>query len=121
MEEKRKRGRPPGKAKTGGRKPGTPNKVTSDLRTFYAELIDKNREEIEKRLKRADDATFLQMIDRLNKYVIPTLSSTTVDATVNAGARMDQLNHDQLNRIIDQVIDESDGQIERAADRSDKV
>lgn len=85
-----------------GRPKGVPNKLTGDLRTFYANLIDANRAEIIKRLKRLDDASFFQALDKLNKFVIPALSSVTSDVTVIN--KLEQLNETQLNCLIDQIL-----------------
>lgn len=121
MEEKRKRGRPPGKAKTGGRKPGTPNKVTSNLRQAVNDLIDANWGTIEKDLKKVDPKDRLTFLEKMMSYALPKLQSTTIDASVNTAARIDQLSFDQINRIMDHVIAENDEKIRRAADRSDEV
>ena len=96
-----------------GRPKGVANKVTTDLRTFYSKLIDDNREEIVKRLKRLDDASFFQALDRINKYVLPTLSATTIDATIDSSTRIGKMSEEQINRLIDEVLEE-DGRIKRA-------
>lgn len=88
--------------KTGGRKKGTPNAVTTDLRTFYKMLLDDNRGEIIKRLKRLDDKDFFQALDRFNRYVLPQLQS--IDANVMFADKLEQLTEAQLNLLIDQIL-----------------
>ena len=44
--------RPKGTPKTGGRKKGTPNKASTDIRTWVSKIIEKKREEFGKRLAR---------------------------------------------------------------------
>lgn len=96
------KGRKPGTPKTGGRAKGTPNTVTSDLRTFYASLIDENRNEIVKRLKRLDDVSFFQAIDRLNRYVLPQLSS--VSGEINIKNQLESLSNEQLEKLVAEIL-----------------
>ena len=104
--ENKKRGRPAGIPKTGGRKSGTPNAITGDLRSFYARLIDDNRTEIIKRLKRLDDASFFQALDRINKYVLPTLTSVSNEVTLKN--KLDKLSDVKLEQLIDNLTQEGD-------------
>ena len=60
-----------GTPKTGGRSAGTPNRVTGTLKEFVADLIDQNREQIEKDLKRLEPKDRLTILERLMGYVIP--------------------------------------------------
>lgn len=43
-------GRAKGTPKTGGRKAGTPNKATTDIKTWVANILDGGRADFEKRL-----------------------------------------------------------------------
>lgn len=45
MTEKKKTGRPPGHPKTGGRKPGVPNKTSGRVREVIASLAEDNAEQ----------------------------------------------------------------------------
>lgn len=98
----KKAGRPKGIPKTGGRKKGTPNTVTTDLRTFYKELLDDNRGEIIKRLKRLEDKDFFQALDRMNRYVLPQLQS--IDHSVMLTDKLEALTEAQLNILIDHIL-----------------
>ena len=68
--EKRKVGRPKGIPKTGGRKPGTPNKISSQVREILSETTFDYyaSEQFQK------DLSMLEP-----KYVAPQLQSTTLD------------------------------------------
>jgi len=57
--------------KTGGRTAGTPNKITSDLRTWISELIDDNREQIVEDLKDLEPQQRVAIFEKLLQYVIP--------------------------------------------------
>lgn len=89
-----------------GRPKGVPNKLTGDLRTFYANLIDENRAEIIKRLKRLDDVSFFAAIDRINRYVLPTLASVTSEVTVTN--KLEQLSTEQLEKLINSILQENE-------------
>lgn len=60
-----------GTPKTGGRSAGTPNKVTGTLRDFVANLIDQNRQQIEKDIKKLEPKDRLVILERLMGYVLP--------------------------------------------------
>ena len=63
------RGRPfeKGRAKTGGRQKGTPNKVTRDVKLWMAEIINKGnvQDAIEERICRGDAVAFLRMVEQV--------------------------------------------------------
>lgn len=73
-----------GTPKTGGRKAGTPNKVTGTLKEFIADLIDSNREQIEKDLKRLAPKDRLHILEKFVQYVIPKTQSMQADINGNA-------------------------------------
>ena len=50
-----------GTPKTGGRKAGTPNKITGTLKEFLSDLIDDNREQIKQDLESLSAKDRLQM------------------------------------------------------------
>jgi hypothetical protein len=60
-----------GTQKTGGRAKGTPNKVTTDLRTWVSMLIENNRERLEKDLETLEPKERWMLIEKLMQYVIP--------------------------------------------------
>ena len=68
-----------GTPKTGGRKSGTPNKVTSTLKEFVASLIDQNREQMERDLKTLSPRDRLFALDKLMQYIIPKNQSQSIN------------------------------------------
>jgi hypothetical protein len=60
-----------GAPKTGGRKAGTPNKVTGTIKDFLSNLIDRNRDQIEADLKKLQPKDRLIILERLLQYVVP--------------------------------------------------
>ncbi len=79
--EKNKVGRPKGTRKTGGRKKGTPNKVTSDLRTFVSDMLNDNRAQIQKDMAELEPYERLRIYERLLSYVLP--KQTQNDNNIN--------------------------------------
>ena len=84
----------------GGRKKGTPNKVTSSLREWVNALIDNNREQIESDLKELEPKDRLMVLERLLSYVLPKMQN--VDTSIN----FDGLTDEQLNKAVKQLVKE---------------
>ncbi|WP_242121646.1 hypothetical protein [Aestuariivivens sediminicola] len=83
--------------KTGGRKKGTPNKVTSSIREWLEKLIDKNRLQIQRDIKALEPKERLQILEKFMQYTIPKMQSvqTKIDFT--------QLSDEQLDYIINEL------------------
>ena len=68
-----------GKGRMGGRRKGTPNKVTGTVKEWLAALIDENRAQIEADLKQLEPRERLAMLEKFMQYIVPkpkTLSVT---------------------------------------------
>ena len=83
-QEKRSRGRPRGQPKTGGRKKGTPNKITGDLRGWLDGFLNGNREQIEKDFAALKPDERIFAFSRLIGYIVPKQQAITVEAQVEA-------------------------------------
>ena len=69
------------RAKTGGRKKGTPNRITKDLRATLRELADSNADRVAEWLDAVaakDPAEAFRLYLGLLRYCVPTLSATAV-------------------------------------------
>ncbi len=97
MENKKKVGRPKGQRKTGGRQKGTPNRMTSSIRSWLSELIDDHREQVAKDLQDLEPKDRLQMLEKFMQYTTPKMSNVQQSIDLNI------LSDDQLNTIIEEI------------------
>lgn len=63
---------------TGGRPKGSPNKATGDLREWINTFVEGNRDQLEKDWKKLSPKDRLILFEKLLKYVVPVLQSTTI-------------------------------------------
>ena len=59
-----------------GRKSGSTNKTTTEIRKKYLELIEKNFEQLETDLKSLRASERVKAIIELSKFILPTLKAT---------------------------------------------
>ena len=100
-------GRANGTPKTGGRKAGTPNKTTTDIKTWVANLIDDNREQIKQDLESLSAKDRLQMIERFMQYIMPKQKEIEFSGTMteNEKYNLEDLPEDLLFEIADKIQD----------------
>ncbi len=80
--------------KTGGRKAGTPNKVTRNMRTQVSNFLTKNWYKVQKDFNKLEARDRLIFMEKLLKYTTPALSS--IDAKVDYESFTDE----DLDKII---------------------
>lgn len=85
------------KTKTGGRKKGTPNKVTESTRSWINRLMEDNRGQIEEDLKALEPKERLQILERFMQYTLPKMQS------VQAKIDLNDLTEQQLDVIINEI------------------
>lgn len=80
----------PNKPKTGGRKPGVPNKATTEFRETVTRLLESNAENVALWLEQVaatDPDKALQRLAQLAEFAAPKLSRSEIKAEVdNKGA-----------------------------------
>lgn len=97
-------GRLKGTPKTGGRKAGTPNKTTTDIKTWVANILDGGRADFEKRLKKLDDREYIRTFVGLLGYVMPKMSPTNPeDILRKEGEMMQKLLLSMPEEMIDRI------------------
>ena len=81
--------------KFGGRKKGTPNKITSKAKGAIAEALDGESEHISEALheirKSGNYVEFINAIVKLCPYVIPKMTETEINAAISGGTDFNDL------------------------------
>lgn len=88
-----------------GRKPGTPNKVTKDLRKWVNNFIESQTDQIQKDWKQLEPKDRIVLFERLLKYSLPTLQATSLTTD------LEKLTDAQLDQIIDELQKQSNENI----------
>ncbi len=89
-----------GRGRLGGRAAGTPNKVTGTLKNWITDLINNNRLQMEKDLKKLAPKDRLIFFEKLMQYAIPKQASQQVKLD------FDSLTDEQLEDIINHLTSE---------------
>jgi len=89
--------RPKGIPKTGGRKKGTPNKITGSVKDWLSNLIDENRLQIEKDIQALEPKERLQILEKFMQYTIPKMQSVQTKIDFN------HLTDEQLENVINEI------------------
>jgi hypothetical protein len=101
------------KIKTGGRQRGTPNKVTSDIRTVLHSLVSDELDHLSTCLHTMDDEQRTQTLLKLLPYVMPKMQAITYTEDkppktlvmiVNDGDIVDPEDEDDPNKLIVRIV-----------------
>lgn len=79
-----------GSEKSGGRKRGTPNKVTSDLKTWVASILDGGREKFVADLGALPPPDYIRVFTGLLNYALPKMVATSPDEVLRKEKEMMQ-------------------------------
>ena len=93
------------KLKTGGRKKGTPNKVTRDLRESITALVEKNLKTIESDFNKLDPERRLIVLERYLKYCLPPLQSMSIQADIKR--QLEKLTDEELGELAEKIISQT--------------
>jgi len=80
-----------------GRPTGTPNKITMDLRQKIQEILENNWLTVQSDIKALEPKDRLIFIEKLLKYVLPTLQATSLNVD------FEKLSDEQLDEIINRL------------------
>jgi len=83
-----------------GRPPGSPNKVTSEMKTWIAGLLNKNRRQMEHDLKNLEPKDRLVILERLMQYTVPKMQAVTAQIDFS------RLSDEQLDSIVNELTKE---------------
>lgn len=79
-----------GSEKTGGRVAGTPNKVTTDLKTWVTSILEDGREKFVESLDQLEPQEYIRTFTGLLNYALPKQSPTTPDDVLRKEKEMMQ-------------------------------
>lgn len=88
-----------GHQKKGGRKAGTPNKATSDLKSRIATLLDQEFDTISNDLDLLEPKERVTAYIKLMEYVIPKQREQRIDLSTLSDEQLDDLIHKLLNKV----------------------
>lgn len=78
-----------------GRPKGVPNKVTTSVRAFIGEVIDKNRRQLVRDLKALEPKDRLIILEKLLQYIIPKQQAQAIDIA--------NLTDEQITSVINEI------------------
>lgn len=79
-----------GKGRIGGRVAGTPNKVTTDLKTWVTSILEDGREKFVESLDQLEPQEYIRTFTGLLNYALPKQSPTTPDYVLRKEKEMMQ-------------------------------
>lgn len=88
--------RPKGSPKVGGRKKGTPNKVTTDLKEWVRQILDGQRAAFMENMAMLEPNEFVGIYAKLLNYVMPKQQAISVEAQIQA-------EYQQLEQLLDKA------------------
>lgn len=96
-----------GRGRMGGRQKGTPNKVTTDLKSWLTQIVDQNRTQIEQDIQSLLPDERVRVISGLLNYIIPKQQALSVEAQV-------ETEYSKLRELLESAPDEA---VDRIAER----
>lgn len=72
-----------GRGRLGGREKGTPNKLTADLKTWIAEILDDGRAKFVESLNDLESSEYIRVYTSLLNYVIPKKQAISGEVSEN--------------------------------------
>lgn len=85
--------------KTGGRVKGTPNRLTQDLRSRIAQIVENGFEVIETDLETLEAKDRITAYLKLLEYILPKQRETKIDISNLTDEEVDELLNKALNKI----------------------
>ena len=95
-----RRGRPPGTPKTGGRKKGTPNRITAETRNWLQKFLKGKRADIVEAWDKLKPVEKIEAYQKLLSYIVPKQQAATAELETRI-----ELN--QIAKTLDELPDEA--------------
>ncbi len=100
-----------GKGRIGGRGKGTPNKITSDLKGWVAQILDGGRERFEASLNGLEPQEYIRVYTGLLNYVLPKQAPVSPESLIEKERVM----------LQDLVLSLPDEMVRRVAERLNEL
>lgn len=88
-----------------GREKGSKNRATTELRDFFRDLLEQNREQIVEDLAAIDPLSRLRIIVEMSSFVLPKLASVQAevqtDTRITLYDRLDALSRTEIEPVED--------------------
>lgn len=102
-----------GKGRLGGRSKGTPNKVTADLKTWVASILDGGRDRFVESLESLEPGEYVRVFTGLLNYVLPKQAPTTPDDMLEKEKKMMQelllsMPEEMIDRVAKRLVELND-------------
>lgn len=98
-----------GRGRLGGRKKGTPNKVTGDLKDWVSNLLNDNRRQFEDDLRELLPVERVRVLSGMFNYVMPKQQSLTIEEQVDKETQvltrfLSEAPEEAINKIAERVV-----------------
>jgi len=102
-----------GKGRMGGRAKGTPNKATTDLKTWVASILDDGRGKFVESLDKLEPSEFIRVFTGLLNYALPKQAPTTPDDMLEKEKKMMQelllsMPEEMIDRVAKRLLELND-------------
>lgn len=102
-----------GKGRMGGRAKGTPNKATTDLKTWVASILDGGRDRFVENLDKLEPVEYIKVFTGLLNYVLPKQAPTTPDDMLEKEKKMMQelllsMPEEMIDRVAKRLVELND-------------
>lgn len=93
-----------GRGRLGGRKAGTPNKTTKEVKDWVSGLLTDGRARFEQSLLQVSPEDYIKTYMGLLPYVTPKMQAISLDATLEAEYKnLERLLDDAPNDVVDEI------------------
>ena len=102
-----------GKGRLGGRCKGTPNKATTDIKTWISDILESGRDRFKDNLELLEPSEYIRVFTGLLNYIIPKQSPTSVEHAIRREKEMLQelllsMPDEMVNRVSDRLYNLSE-------------
>ena len=99
-------GRRKGTEKTGGRKKGTPNRISGTVKEWITSIIDTNRNQFEEDLELLEPGERVRVISNLLQYVTPKMQSVSPGEMLDAEyKKLEELLESAPDDVVDKIVE----------------